>query len=78
MTVVTWDPAKFGIRVGRMFPIVSVSCLCGTPIAWALIQSNDGSYLRAQLVIGSIMLLSALALSRSRLSLCSLKVLSKC
>lgn len=49
----TTDLTKMGVRVGMVFTIISLACLTGPPIAGALIQSQNGSFLGAQLFGGT-------------------------
>ena len=56
------DPSKFGVRMGMIFPVMSIGCLCGTPIAGALIECDGGRYLYAQMFGGSVMLAGAIVL----------------
>ncbi|MCJ1237141.1 hypothetical protein MMC14_005125 [Varicellaria rhodocarpa] len=63
----TTDLSKLGIRVGMVFSIISIGCLCGSPIAGALIEKNNGGYLYAQIFGGTIMLVGALLLAGGRI-----------
>ena len=56
------DRSKLGVLVGMMFSITSIGCLCGPPIAGALMERNQGSYLYAQMFAGSMMICGALVL----------------
>lgn len=53
----TTDLSKVGVRIGMIFSIVSIASLTGPPIAGALIDTNGGKYLGAQLFGGTSMLL---------------------
>lgn len=48
----TTDLSKRGARMGMNFTIISFATLTGNPIAGAIITSNDGDYLGAQLLMG--------------------------
>lgn len=52
----TSDLKKAGVRMGMVFSVVSFACLTGPPLAGALIQRRDGSYLYAQMFAGSVMM----------------------
>lgn len=43
------DMKKAGVRMGMTFSIISFAALTGPPLAGALIQHNQGSYLHAQM-----------------------------
>ena len=60
------DSSKIGVRMGMIFSVMSVGCLCGAPIAGALIEKDGGNYLYAQMFGGSIMLLGAIVLLAPR------------
>lgn len=47
---------KAGVRMGMIFSVVSFACLTGPPLAGALIQKRNGSYLYAQMFAGSVMM----------------------
>nr|OQO19667.1 hypothetical protein B0A51_10976 [Rachicladosporium sp. CCFEE 5018] len=53
----TTDMSKAGVRMGMGFTIVSFACLTGPPLAGALIQVADGSYLYAQIWGGASFML---------------------
>lgn len=53
----TSDLSKVGVRIGMVFSIVSIASLTGPPIAGALIDTDGGQYLGAQLFGGSSMIL---------------------
>ena len=56
LSSLTTDLTKMGVRVGMCFTIVSIACLCGPPIAGALIQANGGNFLHAQIFGGTTMM----------------------
>jgi hypothetical protein len=57
LSSLTTDLSKMGVRVGMVFSIISFSCLTGPPIAGALIQKSNGSFLWAQVFGGTTVLL---------------------
>ncbi|KAK7421315.1 hypothetical protein QQX98_002209 [Neonectria punicea] len=59
LTSLTSDPQKQGTRMGMVFTIVSFATLTGSPIAGAIIKSQGGKYLGAQIFAGSSMVLGA-------------------
>lgn len=65
-TTLTSDLSKIGTRTGMTFCMVSIACLTGAPIAGALIQLQDGSYLYAQAFGGSTLLGGTLLLMSAR------------
>ncbi|KAI9881175.1 MAG: hypothetical protein M1830_007153 [Pleopsidium flavum] len=42
----TTDLKKAGVRMGMVFSVVSFACLTGPPLAGALVQKDNGGYLR--------------------------------
>lgn len=56
------DPARLGAEMGMVFSLISIGCLCGTPIAGALIQLDHGAYFLAQMFAGAAMVAGALLL----------------
>lgn len=58
-TTMTPDPSRAGTRVGMILCVVSFANLTGPSICGALIQSQDGSYLGAQIFAASSILLGA-------------------
>lgn len=53
------DSSKVGIRMAMTFVAIGLACLIGAPIGGALIQSNDGGYLYAQLFAGGSLTVGA-------------------
>jgi len=49
LSSLTSDLSKAGVRMGMSFSIVSFACLTGAPLAGALIESQGGDYLYAQM-----------------------------
>lgn len=64
----TSDLKKAGVRMGMVFSVVSFACLTGPPLAGALIQRRDGSYLYAQMFAGSVMIGGCVTLMACRVS----------
>lgn len=64
----TSDLKKAGVRMGMVFSVVSFACLTGPPLAGALIQRRDGSYLYAQMFAGSVMIGGCMTLMACRVS----------
>ena len=64
----TSDLKKAGVRMGMVFSVISFACLTGTPLAGALIQRRDGSYLYAQMFAGSVMMAGCMILVACRVS----------
>lgn len=62
----TNDLSKLGTRMGMVFSVVAFACLTGSPIAGALIQAADGTYLGAQIWGATAMLLGAASLTVAR------------
>ncbi|KAL8934069.1 MAG: hypothetical protein Q9211_005420 [Gyalolechia sp. 1 TL-2023] len=67
LAALTDDSSKLGTRMGMVFSVVAFASLTGSPIAGALIQAGDGTYLGAQLWAASSMLLGAAALTVARI-----------
>jgi MFS family permease len=70
----TPDLQKRGSRMGMGFAVAGVASLTGTPIAGALIQSDKGRFLFAQMWAGAILVAAALLLVASRYSRTGLKI----
>ncbi|KAL8909104.1 MAG: hypothetical protein Q9207_000438 [Kuettlingeria erythrocarpa] len=64
----TTEIKKTGVRMGMIFSIVSFASLTGAPLAGALIQMRNGSYLCAQMFAGSAMFCGCLTLVAARLA----------
>ena len=64
----TCDLKKAGVRMGMVFSVVSFACLTGPPLAGALIQRKDGSYLYAQMFAGSVTMGGCMTLMACRIS----------
>ncbi|KAF2495234.1 MFS general substrate transporter [Lophium mytilinum] len=68
LSSLTTDLSKAGVRMGMGFSIVSVACLTGPPLAGALIQSNHGNYLHAQMFAGTCLICGGLTLVAARIA----------
>ncbi len=64
----TSDLRKAGVRMGMIFSVVSFACLTGPPLAGALIQKRDGTYLYAQMFAGTVMMAGCMTLVACRVS----------
>lgn len=62
------DLKKAGVLMGMIFSVVSFACLTGPPLAGALIQRRNGSYLYAQMFAGSVMMGGCITLVACRVS----------
>ena len=51
----TVNPKKAGVRMGMVFSVAGFATLTGPPIAGALIQKGNGSYLYAQIFAATAM-----------------------
>lgn len=68
LSTLTTDLKKTGVRMGMVLSVVGVAALIGSPIAGALVQSDDGGYLYAQMFMGSAILAGTLTLIAARLA----------
>ena len=59
LTSLTTDLKKTGVRMGMIFTIVSFATLTGPPIAGAIISSQGGRYIGAQVFAGATLLLGS-------------------
>jgi hypothetical protein len=50
----TTDPSKLGVRFGMVCSTLAFASLAGPPTAGALIQSDNGGFLKAQIWAGSV------------------------
>ncbi|GME46618.1 MFS transporter [Neofusicoccum parvum] len=64
----TADLKKMGTRTGMCFSVVSLASLTGPPLAGALIQKRDGSFLYAQMFGGSALVGGAVVLAAARVA----------
>ena len=69
----TSDVKKAGVRMGMVFSVVGFACLTGPPLAGALIQKRNGSYLYAQMFAGSAMMGGCMTLMACRVCKIGLK-----
>jgi predicted MFS family arabinose efflux permease len=74
LTSLTKDMSRVGTRNGMGLAIIGLGTLFGPPIAGALIQSNGGSYLIAQMFGGITVLLGSLVLVVGRISITGSKL----
>lgn len=65
-TSLTTDLKKTGVRLGMVFSVIAFACLTGPPIGGALLQSDQGKYLYAQIFAGSCMMLGCASLVAAR------------
>jgi MCP family monocarboxylic acid transporter-like MFS transporter 3 len=56
----TTDPSKLGVRFGMVCSALGFASLAGPPTAGALIQSDNGGFLKAQIWAGSVTICAAL------------------
>lgn len=66
LTSLTSDPQKQGTRMGMVFTIVSFASLTGSPIAGAIINSQGGKYIGAQIFAGTSMVLGTAFICASK------------
>ncbi|KAI0024310.1 MFS monocarboxylate transporter [Xylariomycetidae sp. FL0641] len=66
LAALTDDPSQLGTRMGMVFSVVAFASLTGSPVAGAIVQASDGSYLGAQMWAATSMLLGAVALAVAR------------
>ena len=57
-----------GTRFGMVFSIIAFATLAGPPTAGALIQSDDGSFLGAQVWAGTVAVIGALFICAAKAS----------
>ena len=58
----TKDPSKLGVRFGMVCSTLAFASLAGPPTAGALIQSDNGGFLKAQIWAGAVTISAALFL----------------
>ncbi|KAF1918692.1 major facilitator superfamily domain-containing protein [Ampelomyces quisqualis] len=73
LTSLTKDMSRVGTRNGMGLAIIGLGTLVGPPIAGALIQSNGGDYLIAQMFGGITVLLGSIVLVIGRISITGVK-----
>jgi predicted MFS family arabinose efflux permease len=74
LTSLTKDMSRVGTRNGMGLAIIGLGTLVGPPIAGALIQSNRGDYLIAQMFGGATVLLGSAVLVVGRISITGAKL----
>lgn len=68
LSTLTTDLKKIGVRMGMVLSIVAVATLIGSPIAGALISTDDGEYRYAQMFMGSVIIAGTLVLIAARVT----------
>jgi MFS family permease len=68
LSSLTTDMSKAGVRMGMGFSIVSIAVLTGPPLAGALIQSDGGRYLHAQMFSGTVLTAGGVTLLMARIA----------
>ncbi|KAL4805269.1 major facilitator superfamily domain-containing protein [Aspergillus unguis] len=66
LSTLTTDLKKMGARMGMIMGVVGIAALIGSPIAGALVSRGDGSYLYAQMFMGSVIIAGTLNLIAAR------------
>lgn len=66
LSSLTTDPTKTGVRMGMVLTVISLATLTGQSLAGALIQSDAGHYLKAQMFAASAMALGFAILVSAR------------
>lgn len=77
LTSLTADPMKAGVRAGMGFGVAGVACFTGPPLAGALIEKGNGSYIYAQIFAGGSMLIATIALGICRWTQVGFKLKAK-
>lgn len=68
LSTLTTDLKKIGVRMGMVLSIVAVAALIGPPIAGALISTDSGDFLYAQMFMGSAIIAGTVILMGARVS----------
>lgn len=68
LSSLTTDPKKAGVRMGMVFSVVSLASLTGAPLAGALIERRNGSYLYAQMFSGTVLVTGSAILVAARVA----------
>lgn len=63
---ITPDLSQVGTRIGAIMACQAIGALIGSPIAGAIVESQDGDYLGLQLFCGLVMTLSVVMLGGAR------------
>lgn len=74
LSSLTTDLKKAGVRIGMGFTLVSLACLTGPPLGGALLTTDHGHYLYAQVWAASCLLLGGTILIMARYSKVGLKM----
>lgn len=77
LTSLTADPMKAGVRAGMGFGVAGIACFSGPPLAGALIERGNGSYMYAQIFAGSSLLVAFMTLSICRWTQVGFKLKAK-
>jgi MFS family permease len=68
LSTLTTDLKKTGVRMGMVLSIVAVAALIGSPIAGALVSTDGGEYLYAQMFMGSAIIAGTVVLIGARVT----------
>jgi MFS family permease len=68
LSTLTTDLKKIGVRMGMVLSIVAVAALIGSPIAGALVSTDGGDYLYAQMFMGSAIIAGTVVLVGARVT----------
>lgn len=68
LSTLTTDLKKIGVRMGMVLSIVAVAALIGSPIAGALVSTDGGEYLYAQMFMGSAIVAGSVVLTGARVT----------
>ena len=68
LSSLTNDLRKMGVRVGMVLSIVAFACLAGPPLAGALMERDEESYLYAQIWGGMSLIVGALVVMAARIA----------
>lgn len=74
---ITTDMRLIGVRTGTFFAIISIAALISNPIAGALIERDNGSYLGLQIFAGVVTIAGACFITAARTTLVGAKVIAK-
>ncbi|OJJ43361.1 hypothetical protein ASPZODRAFT_136208 [Penicilliopsis zonata CBS 506.65] len=66
LSSLTTDISKVGVRMGMVMSVVGTAALIGSPIAGALVTSDGGKYIGAQMFMGTAIMAGALTLAAAR------------
>lgn len=68
LSTLTTDLKKIGVRMGMVLSIVAIAALIGSPIAGALVSTDGGDYLYAQMFMGSAIIAGTVVLVGARVT----------